>query len=397
MENITNNDPITEKKSIAVIAPFQGVGEKVLIGIADFFQKNTNYIMRPIHIDSLDELNEYMSWDFAGLILVGQNDNLPEAITQGNIPTIRVFDLDEDVNDNAVSVDNAEIGALAAQHLYGRGFKHFAFVGGIDLLDSKARYHAYKKFLDNKQSHLHLFSESFPQKIVGSIEDRRNRGFYDRLKTWLDALPKPVGIFASDDWKAFETHLAARSINIKIPDEIAIVGVNDDELACQISMPLLSSIRLPYERVGYEAASAIIQLIETGKPVNVKTLKPIGLVTRESTNSFAVTDQVVEQALQFMQRENTKPIRVEEVLKHVGVSRSLLERRFRTAIGRTPLVEMRRQRVERARALLADTDLAINRIAEMCGFASNIRFTTVFREQVGITPTEFRAQMRSLA
>ncbi|HOO91992.1 MAG TPA: substrate-binding domain-containing protein [Opitutales bacterium] len=383
--------------TIAVIAPFHGVGEKVLVGVADYFQKQTRLKMRPIHLDANVSFENMDLSRMGGAIIVDMLEEMPQALRDLNIPKVEVFERNHKEGVPLVSVDNDQIGALAAQHLYGRGFKHFAFVGGIDHPFSKNRYMAFKKFLDGKNVNLHLFSETFPPRSLGSTQDPRWKGFFDRLMTWLDALPKPVGVFASDDWKAFDTQLACRSLGIEIPGQVAVIGVNDDNLACQIAETPQSSIRLPYERVGFEAA-AMLDAILSDKPTDKRRiLKPIGLVTRESTNTFAVTDEIVEKALRFMQKESNKPIRVEEVLKHVGVSRSLLERRFRGAIGRTPLVEMRRQRVERARALLADTDLAINQIASMCGFASNIRFTTVFREQVGVTPTDFRAQMHSMS
>jgi LacI family transcriptional regulator len=291
-------------------------------------------------------------------------------------------------------VDHSEIGRMAAQHLNGRGYRQYAFVGGIDHDHAKQRYLAFREQLSSSELNLHLFSESFPPGGTIRPSDPITRRYRERFALWLEALPKPIGLFAVDDWMAYETHLACRKLGLRIPNDVAIVGVNDDDITCQMATPRLTSIRLPWERIGMEAGKLLLERIQGLSEATSRVLSPVGLVARESTNAFAVKDKVVEQALRYMQKESIRPIRVEEVLKHVGVSRSLLERRFRGEIGRTPLVELRRQRVERARGLLADTELAINRISELCGFASNIRFTTVFREQVGITPTEFRSQMQ---
>lgn len=381
-------------KQVAVFSPFYGIGEKVLIGIANFFQKKEDWSMRPFQLGGRFEDLDFDPKDYEGAIVVDSMDSLPEQINNLEIPVVKVFDRTANNDTPLVSVDHHEVGALAAQHLLGRGFKNLAFVGGIEFQHAKKRYNAFKEHLNSKDVNMHLFSESFPTDCNLSDNDKSWNSFRNRLMTWIDSLPKPIGIYAIDDWKAFETQLCCRKLGIRIPEDVAIIGVNDDELACQISIPSLTSIRIPFERIGFESGKSVLQLLENGHTPDT-VIKPIGLVTRESTNTFAVTDKVVEEALRYMQRESTKPIRVEEVLKHVGVSRSLLERRFRGEIGRTPLVEMRRQRVERARGLLADTELAINKIAEMCGFASNIRFTTVFREQVGVTPTEFRLQMQN--
>lgn len=390
------NDKIVGiKGAVAVFCPFHGMGEKVLIGIANYFRDNPNLSFQAIRIQEGRLGDEFNESDFQGAIILDNGEMLPPQLEALSIPTIRIFNRKEGKKTPLVTVDHDEIGRLAAQHLHGRGFRSFAFVGGIDAAFAKQRYFAYKRYLDDKGVHLHLFSEAFPSRDLLDSNASKISGFRDRMKTWLDALPKPVGIYALDDWKAFETQMACKKMGIKIPEDVAIIGVNDDDLACHICNPNLSSIRLPLEKIGFEAGNAVVELLNTGT-THDRVFKCIGLVTRGSTNTFAVSDTVVEEALKFMQRESNKPIRVEEVLQHVGVSRSLLERRFRGEIGRTPLVEMRRQRVERARELLADTELAINKIAELCGFASNIRFTTVFREQVGVTPTEFRSQMRNL-
>lgn len=380
------------KNKIAVFSQFQGIGQKILIGVANQFQQRSDWIMVPFPILPSSDVIDFCDDDYEGIIVIDPTESFSNSFGERSIPTINVFSNKEFGGATAISVDHEEIGQMAAQHLIGRGFKNIAFVGGIETEVAKRRYQSFKSNLNESDVSLHLFAESFPE-TSGSETEKGNANFVSRLSAWVEALPKPIGVFALDDWKAFTTQLACRKLGIRVPEDVALIGVNDDELACQISMPCLSSIRLPLEKMGYESVEAIISLIKNGKAES-KVLKPVGLVTRESTNTFAVSDQVVEKALKFMQQESTKPIRVEEVLKHVGVSRSLLERRFRGEIGRTPLVEMRRQRVEKARALLADTELAINKISEMCGFASNIRFTTVFREQVGITPSEFRMQMQ---
>jgi LacI family transcriptional regulator len=384
------------RRRLAVFGPYFGVGEKILIGAANHFRQVDSWELQAFNIEDPVDYERFNSKGFDGVIIVDAVDHVPHVLSDLSIPKIHVFGQSQPLGASSVGVNHGEIGLLAAQHLNGRGFKNFAYVGGTDKHYANERFQAYKDYLSEVGGTLHLFSEEFPESHKAIEKPGELTRFRERLETWMSTLPKPVGVFALDDWKAFEVQLVARNLNISIPEEMAIVGVNDDDLACQLAATSLTSIRLPLEKMGLEAAKSLINLIEFGFTSSL-TLKPIGLVIRRSTNTFAVSDSVVEQALRYMQQEVGNPIRVEEVLKHVGVSRSLLERRFRGEIGRTPLVEMRRQRVERARGLLADTELAINKIAEMCGFASNIRFTTVFREQVGITPTEFRAQMQQVA
>jgi len=383
------------EKQIAVVSALHGVGEKTVLGVANFFNSVNGWSIRPFSWTEWMLRKNDDGEQFQGVILIDAESSYRDHLNL-SVPTVSVSGENLNPTDGvaSVAVDDSEIGLMAAQHLSGKGFKNYAFVGGIEPLSSRLRYESFKNYLSEQNVNIHLFSEA-PAGDSHRFGPRNDMSdlFRRRLHAWLQSLPKPIGVFAVDDWNAFEIDLACRSLDIEIPNHIALLGVNDDDLACQICVPKLTSIRLPFEKVGYHAGEMLHRLIQ-GHEVSNEIMKPIGLVIRESTNTFAVEDKIVREALYYMQKEAQNPIRVEEILKHVGVSRSLLERRFRGEMGRTPLVEMRRQRVERARGLLADTELAINQIASLCGFASNIRFTTVFREQVGITPTEFRNQMQ---
>jgi LacI family transcriptional regulator len=379
---------------LAVFAPFHGVGEKVLIGIANYCKKYPGWSIRPFSSERPVDQDVLGAESYAAAIIVDFGEReVPTAFGEG-IPCVRVYDRGIGPSDACVTVDQSEVGLLAAQHLQGRGFRHFAFVGCLRKPDASARYEAFRDYLSGSGFPIHVFPDPVPGVFHAAAGATGNRdSFRARLARWMDAIPGPVGVFAYDDWCAFEVQQACRAAGISIPDRVALIGVNDDDLACQIASPCLSSVRLPLERMGMEAARLAVELAQ-GRQVESLQFKPVGLVARDSTHGFAVKDALVKQALEFMLAESRRPINVGEVLSYLGVSRSLLERRFREAIGRTPLVELRRQRVERARALLADTDLAIHRIGDLCGFSSNIRFTTVFREQVGVTPSEFRLQMQ---
>ncbi|MEA2068574.1 MAG: helix-turn-helix domain-containing protein, partial [Verrucomicrobiota bacterium] len=157
-----------------------------------------------------------------------------------------------------------------------------------------------------------------------------------------------------------------------------------------------SSIRMPVERVGYDAAALLNRVLAGKDSIDTKHfLPPAGMVSRQSTDVLQVKDAIVAKALQFIQDHVSEPIKVEDLLKHVFVSRTLLERKFRTELDRTPLVEIRRQRVRRARQLLSDTNLSISEIAEACGFSSDIRLSTVFKEITGRSPSSFRKEVKA--
>ena len=174
------------------------------------------------------------------------------------------------------------------------------------------------------------------------------------------------------------------------------MGVGNEETFCKTSNPPLSSIQIPCERTGYDAAGLLDALLNKKRILNKKNfLPPSGLVSRRSTDVLQVNDPVILKALQFIQENIGKPIQIKDVLKHVFVSQSLLERKFREELERTPLAEIRRQRIQRARQLLSDTNLSQAEIAEACGFSSDVRFSAVFKEITGTSPSAFRKAVKT--
>jgi LacI family transcriptional regulator len=215
------------------------------------------------------------------------------------------------------------------------------------------------------------------------------------IEAWLRKLPKPVGILGcNDDW-AHRVLKAARRLEIKVPDQMAVLGVDDDELINTLMTPSLSSIALPTEQIGYEAASLLDRMInrETIQPEQFR-LAPLRVVPRQSTEMTFVEDADVASAMRFIVEHASQPIHIEQVLKHVPLSRRSLERRFREILGRSVSEEIRRVHVERAKQLLITTDLAVKQIAAACGFESSTRMGIVFQQEVHETPTGFRQRSR---
>ena len=182
---------------------------------------------------------------------------------------------------------------------------------------------------------------------------------------------------------------------IRVPDELAILGVDDDDLLCRQSYPPLSSVRPAAEQIGFQAAQMLDELF-AGKQIedSPRRLAPIGVATRQSTDIMAVEDPELARALRFIRDSADQPIDVEDVLKQVPMNRRTLERRFRTVLGRTPLQEIRRVHIEQAKQLLVDTDLPTPNIAIASGFANASRLAIIFRKMTGMKPTEYRNKFR---
>jgi len=218
----------------------------------------------------------------------------------------------------------------------------------------------------------------------------------DRVpQEWIKSLPKPCALLAANDRYAWHAIDACRECDISVPEEIAVLGVDNDVLLAEMARPTLSSIDLGGERIGFEAARALDALLK-GERVSVDPLElaPQGVITRHSTDVLSIQDDSVAEAARFIRQHASAPIAVSDVLEHVAMSRRNLERRFRRVMRRSLLDEIRRVHLDRAAKLLRESDLDMPGVSAQSGFASQVRFSTVFREKMGTTPTAYRRRYR---
>jgi LacI family transcriptional regulator len=213
----------------------------------------------------------------------------------------------------------------------------------------------------------------------------------DILAKWLCGLPTPLGLFACNDDRGRQVLEACRIGELSVPGDVAVIGVDNDEMFCDLADPPLSSVALNAETAGYRAAE-LLDMMMRGRACSPRhvLVEAIGVVTRHSTNVIAVEDEEVSTALQFIRQEQGCGISVDSVADAVAVSRRSLERRFRETIGRTILEEIRLARIERAKRLLLETKYPISKVAQLAGFGSTGRFVQFFHDRVGRTPRKFR-------
>ena len=287
-----------------------------------------------------------------------------------------------------VSNDGTSIARLAIEHFIERGFRHFAF---CDLTESS--YYRRRRFEEqlaarNLNGHIFRVTANEREDWV-SGRDRR------KLEAWLKQLPKPVGILAHNDVRGRHLVDACRRLDIAMPDEVAVLGVDNELPHCEMCNPPLSSIITDAERIGFEAALLLDQLMNGKPPAQRRILiPPIGIAVRQSTDVTATADLHVAKAVRFIRQHAAEGIDVGDVLRHVTISRTALDKRFLNALGHTPHEEIRRVRLKRARELLAESDLTLEIIAERCGFRHGEYLGAVFLSEFGQTPGEFRAQQR---
>jgi LacI family transcriptional regulator len=281
--------------------------------------------------------------------------------------------------------DDGAIAHLAAEHLLERGFKHFAYCGESRFNWSNWRC---EHFLNSVRAAGHACAVYKPAKPYPPDDENETA----ELARWVSSLPKPVGIMACYDLRGQQLLDACRRSGTAVPDEAAVIGVDNDDLLCELSDPPLSSVVPNTHRTGYEAAQLLDKMMNGARIVSqTHLIPPLGIATRQSTDVLAIDDRNVARAVHYIRQNACKGITVQDVLKAVPQSRRLLESRFHKLIGRTPHAEILRVKLNRVKQLLTETDLPLDQIAERSGFTHVEYLTVAFKREVGVPPSRFRA------
>jgi len=339
-----------------------------------------------------------LRWKGTGIIARIGSRETERRIRSLRLPCV-VSSLDESPSPLALTrfgeirTDSEAIARMGAVHLLEAGFRRFAFCGFVNCHWSAVRERAFLQFARD-----HGFSCSAHRIALANWMQRPNwmeswQQEQPLMIRWVKSLPKPVGLMACNDACGREVLQACAAAGLTVPDEVAVVGVDNDEVMCELSSPQLSSVALDVEKAGYEAALLLDRLmkghIADGQVIWVH---PTYVAIRQSSDVVAQEDSVVARALQVIRDRAKHNLDVIDVCEAVGVSRRTLERRFSRAVNRTVLSEIMRRRLERAKRLLLETDLPCHNIAAESGFGSLKTFNRTFGRSEGTTLQNFRRQ-----
>ena len=374
---------------LLLIETSRGYGRGLLRGIAKYSSLHGPWDMEqepPFYISGRkDSLPKRLHAQPPDGIIMREPQNVKK-ILEMQIPVILASYKTEQIqNTSRIITDDRAIAKMAAQHFIDRGFKNFAFLGYDNMFWSKNRSDFFAECLKKNGFHLHLFKQ--PR----SAKQRLWEAEQFIVAEWLKTLPKPLALMACNDDRAQQAVNACRIADLFVPGEVAVLGVDNDDFVCDLSNPPISSIELNTERAGFEAAELLDKIMSDKKTSPQKIIvSPAHIVTRQSSDIYAVADSEVAAAIRFIREHAREPIQVDDVVKAVTLSRRTLYQKFRCVLGRSIHEEIRRARVEEIARLLIETNLSVYQIALRLGFPGVDHIAKYFRRHKGMNPVAYR-------
>ena len=309
-----------------------------------------------------------------------------EAARRNGQPVIAVGEFRSISGCHVARADNDSLARDAAEHLLQLGFAHFAFYGRRDLDISRERFRLFAGRLRQRGIGCDRFLAP-PDLSTESAWGENER----RLSAWLRRRKRPLAVVAESDHVAVQVLEACRAARLRVPRDVAVLGIGNDETLCSLTRPRLSSVLSPYEEIGYRAAERLDNLIRGKACPDPEVLVPSGgVVARASTDTVASSDPLIARALHFIRSRPGERVTVEQVLDHVQASRRTLEYRFREHLDCTPAEAIRQSRLQYLKNLLVETDLPIGRVVLRSGFESHAAMSAFFRRHMGMNPKEYR-------
>jgi LacI family transcriptional regulator len=369
---------------------------KVVRGISAYAQEHGNWSLH-VEDSSRNPTSFVRSWQGDGIIAFVHSRPVAEALEELSIPAVGIQDgyawSERKVALPYVAIDNEAIARLALEHLLQQGLKRVAYCGipgKRGTLRSLERSRAFKRLAAAKGVPCSIYSG--PSKARAAWAESQAE-----LGAWLTGLKKPVGIMAYNDTRGRQVLEACGRVGLRIPEQVAVVGVDNDEVICELATPHLSSVEHGGRELGYRAAMMLGNLIqgETGQPEQEVRIPPREVVARHSTSTVPIADDEVQAAMQFIRERACGPIQISDIVTATKSSRSTLKRRFKAVTGRTLLAEIQRVRLERAKQFLAAGHLSLRLVAKKSGFCSVQYLSTVFRQHFGQTPREYRQSLET--
>ncbi len=375
------------QKRILVLVDSDAIHHQdILHGLKMFAAERSDWVLR--YASRHTAMHALVEWRPDGVIMHQPLAGARRAFARLRLPQVSLMESAGKLP--LAGLDNRRIGVIVGQDFLRRSFRDLAIIivqGQPWSLERLAGFASVAR-MAGCRLHLYRIKRTAPSSGTQTNDPRP-------LQIWLQELPKPVAVFAANDVWGVEVIQLCKAGDIRVPEELAVVGADNNEQLCDMVEPELSSVAIPWHEIGYQAGALLESMMRGGKPASPKLLLAPGeIITRGSSDTAATGHPYLAKALRFINEHACEGIGVPEVLRAVPVGRRWLERMCMRKLRRTPLEEIHRVRLGRAKRLLAETNLPVRAVGLRCGI-DEARFCKVFRKATGLTPSAWRRSSRA--
>jgi LacI family transcriptional regulator len=375
------------KKVMLMVDTSRAASRQFLRGIERYIHIHESwdvYIQLPEYITSRNtNFHKWIQQNHFDGIIVRDSPHLKNVLKLNISKTVFATTCEAFPGISTISTDSYGISKMAADYFIGHGFRNFAYCGFGNLPWSQGRCDAYRKILA-KNKDFRFFQYSCPHGIHDMVIEKNN------ISNWLVNLPKPLCIFTCNDDRGVYILDVCKNIGLRVPEEISVLGVDNDELVCNLSSPPLSSIKVGFEKAGFEAAEVLDKQMNNNKTAASIIAKALNIVERQSSNIIAIDDAEITKALIFIRQNYKKPIQVNDVVNATTLSRRMLELRFKESIKRSIHDEINRMKVEYIKRNLLNLHVPICKIAQSLEYSHTGHFSRFFKKLTSLSPEEYR-------
>ena len=375
-----------------IVETSKAYGRDLLLGIGRYIQAHGPWSVYFAERGESDHEPEWLrDWDGDGIITRSSSASISQVALERGVPVVNLAyhrEMDPDLRMPCVNCDHPATSRMIADHFKQNGFTQFGYCHATGMSWSEDRRDAFVEACAAGGHSTEVYD-------VHSIFEERGDWELDvdRMSAWVRSLAKPCGIMASHDVVGARLIDACRRSGVRVPEEVAVVGVDNDALFCNLSWPQLSSVDQNVVKIGFEAARLLSSMFDgkgTRADRELILIPPKELVTRASSDILAFDDPNIAAALQFIRDNADRPITVEEVTRQTSLSRREIERRFRLQLGTSPYKRIQSARIRRVRRLLVHTDDTLESISEALGFSESANMANLFKRLTGMSPGEYR-------
>jgi LacI family transcriptional regulator len=388
----------TPLRVAVLIESSRAYGRGLLLGVAKYVHEFSHWQVYSHERELQSTLPRWLSrWDGHGVIARIEGAAMARAIRRLDVPVVDLRRIGSGKDFPALHTDEQAVVRLAVQHFQERGFQQFAFWGFAGADYSELRESVLKEQLAQRQMPLHVYSPMLRGRKAWTIEyEQLVPTLEENAMRWLQGLPKPVAVMACNDIAGQQVLEVCRLAGLSVPDQVAVIGVDNDEVLCQLADPPLTSVAPDTVRIGYEAAALLDQMMAGKNPERMdQYIEPLGIVPRRSTDTLVIPHAGAARALSFLRRHFRNPITLKDLDTELQVSLRSVQDAFKAHVGRSLHRELDRLRVTFAKELLREFALKLQTVAVQCGFSNPRHFRRTFLRETGQTPQQYRRQFKA--